>query len=30
VGSVAQPYLLPMNGNDYLATTINVDLQISI
>jgi len=30
VGSVAQPYLLAMNGNDYLATTINVDLQISI
>lgn len=30
VGSVAQPYLLVLNGNDYLATTINVDLQISI
>jgi len=30
VGSVASPYLLAMNGNDHLATTINVDLQISI
>ena len=30
VGSVASPYLLVMNGNDHLATTINVDLQISI
>jgi hypothetical protein len=30
VGSVAQPYLLSLNGNDYLATTINIDLQISI
>lgn len=30
VGSVAQPYLLAMNGNDHLATTINVDLTISI
>jgi hypothetical protein len=29
VGSVAQPYILAVNGNDYLATTINVDLQIS-
>lgn len=27
---VAQPYTLVMNGNDYLATTINIDLQISI
>lgn len=27
---VAQPYTLVMNGNDYLATTITVDLQISI
>ena len=30
VGSVAQPYLLAVNGNDHLATTINIDLQISI
>jgi hypothetical protein len=27
---VSQPYTLVMNGNDYLATTIGIDLQISI
>jgi hypothetical protein len=27
---VAQPYTLVMNGNDYLATTIGIDLQLSI
>jgi len=30
VGTVATPYLLSLNGNDYLATTITVNLQISI
>lgn len=28
--NVSQPYTLVMNGNDYLATTIGIDLQISI
>ena len=27
---VAQPYTLVMNGNDFLATTIGIDLQLSI
>jgi hypothetical protein len=27
---VSQPYTIAMNGNDYLATTIGIDLQISI